>query len=150
MAKRILVAFFLLLALVFGGLGWKVAADDKKPTHAEIQEKLKKLRQERLETVRKEFDARKQMVLPRRVNGDSLAECSVRLWGAELAVAEKPEERIVACKAHHERMVDLEKSGKAQYESGLIVIQDYLAIKATRLQAEIRLLEEQARAEKVK
>src|SRR5262245_45772227 len=132
MTKCIPVVSFVVL-LLFGGFGGSLRAHDKKPTLSEILDKLKKLRQERLDALRKEFDSRIQMVLTGRVSSDSLAECSGRLFGAELAVAEKPEDRIAACQAHLGRMVDYEKIGKVQFDAGRILLSDYLAIKAARL-----------------
>jgi hypothetical protein len=59
---------------------------------------------------------------------------------AELAAAEKADDRIEALKAHLADVTKIERAAKARMEGGLIPQADYEALAALRIEVEVRLL----------
>jgi RNA polymerase sigma factor (sigma-70 family) len=73
---------------------------------------------------------------------------SERLFVAESDLSDRPADHVAALENHWKRMREIEKVNEERFNDGRIAIQDVLACRSYRLQAEIRL--ERARSERKK
>jgi hypothetical protein len=133
---------------------WSAAGEDPPPVdkavssqavaQAEVQPAetpLQDLKKARLDVARKAFEAVDRDFLAGRGTLEFTMNWSERLLKAELAVADKPNERRAARERHIARLRAIEEVNKQRFDAGRIAVQDYLSSQYNRLDAEIDLAE---------
>lgn len=119
------------------------APQDKQAAKAE--ERLKELLQERLEAAQTETEARQQEYLAGRSTADIMCHASERLLRATLEMAKNKADRVTAYENHAERMKDVYKFSKAQFDAGRKPVAELSQVLFFYRDAEIQLHREKAR-----
>jgi hypothetical protein len=123
-----------------------VAALRAEP-NADTAKTLARLQLEKLEAARKTYQLTwKNYREGRRVSEDTLYRWSMRWLEAEKQLAERPEDRVAACRGHFERMREIEKLIGDLRRAGQSTVDEVSATEFYRAEAEIWLI--QARSEK--
>ncbi len=135
--------FFVPVVVVAVGASILVSAAPESAVRAKPAANVpRELLEQRLEAARNVFRQNLQRLQGREaVCDDAFLAWSKHWLDAELALTDKPAERIAALKAHVERMKELEKIATVYAKTGQGRESDAQAATYSRLDAEIRLLE---------
>jgi RNA polymerase sigma factor (sigma-70 family) len=112
---------------------------DRAQPNAKVDDKLKELLKERLETAKAELEPRMKAFHEGRGTLDILLGASLRVLQAERELSDKKADQVAALKAHAERMQQFEKVVQGWVDAGRVAIWDLQEVKFYRLEAEIWL-----------
>jgi hypothetical protein len=142
-----------MLRLVIASVAFALAvsaagADDKGEPKS--TNKIKKLQVELRDTLKKELTTRKEEFEAGRDTSDALIEVSKKLLKAEVDLALRQEQRIVAHAAHLKLVQMVEQNMTARHDAGRVSSADKDLAIAARLEAEIGWLKAGGEEKKAK
>ncbi len=108
--------------------------------------RIKALLEEKKEAAQVSFDGRMQEFQAGRARVDVLCEASRRLTEAQVQTSTSESERLKAMEAHVERAKQMENIANNRFATGSVNIMDYMDLKLHRIEAEITLEKEKAKA----
>jgi outer membrane protein TolC len=117
---------------------------------AEDSAEVKKLLTERRDELRTALRLTEEMYKTGGADFGKVLEVSRLLLRAELALAEKPAERIATLQRHFKIVCEMEDVTRARYEAGQITKADLHLMRAERLSVEIELLRAGGKPERKK
>jgi hypothetical protein len=129
------------LALLAGVLSPVSLGADPEPASA-----VTRLATQRRDAARRTYEAMWANYRDRRAGEDTLYRWSVRWLEAEKFLSDQPADQQAACKAHYERMRELERIIRNLQRSGQATIDEVSATEYYRVEAELWML--QAKGEK--
>ncbi len=116
---------------------------EKSGPRAERLAPFRRLLEERRDVARNVLALRRQQVEAGRCSQDVLVDAARMVFEAEMALAEKPADRVALLRKHLEGLKKAEEFARARYEVGLLSPTDILTIKAAQLDTEINLVRAQ-------
>ena len=129
------------LAVVLGVLPAAARADAEPDPAAE----LARLARQRRDAARRTYEVTWANYRDGRAPGDTLYRWSKRWLDAERRLSDRPADHVAACRAHWERMRDLERLVERVRRSRQATHDEVSGAEFYRVEAEIWLLEAQAR-----